>query len=162
MEETKKQVNSIIENNNELVVNQEIKSNLLVFAKWGRFLGIICYISAVFMFAFGVLFIFAGSLGINWPGFGNGLAGLGMFYGVSMFILMAIYGIIYIFLGKYLLASSNNTKLSIEQNDQEALVEGTSNLKKLFSLSGIITIIGLCIAVLYIIVMGIAIVAFII
>ena len=65
MEETKKQVNSIIENNNELVVNQEIKSNLLVFAKWGRFLGIICYISAVFMFAFGVLFIFAGSLGIR-------------------------------------------------------------------------------------------------
>ena len=161
MEETKKQVNSIIENNNELVVNQEIKSNLLVFAKWGRFLGIICYISAVFMFAFGVLFIFAGSLGINWPGFGNGLAGLGMFYGVSMFILMAIYGIIYIFLGKYLLGSTKNTKLSIEQNDQEALVRGTSNLKKLFSLLGIITIIGLCIAVLYIIVMGIAI-AFII
>jgi len=161
MEETKKQVNSIIENNNELVVNQEIKSNLLVFAKWGRFLGIICYISAVFMFAFGVLFIFAGSLGINWPGFGNGLAGLGMFYGVSMFILMAIYGIIYIFLGKYLLGSTKNTKLSIEQNDQEALVEGTNNLKKLFNLLGILTIIGLCIAVLYIIVMGIAI-AFII
>ena len=157
MENSKNVVNSFVENNNELVVNQEIKSNLLVFAKWGRFLGIICYISAVFMFAFGVLFIFAGSLGINWPGFGNGLAGLGMFYGVSMFILMAIYGIIYIFLGKYLLGSTKNTKLSIEQNDQEALVKGTSNLKKLFTLLGIITIIGLCITVLYIIIMGIAI-----
>lgn len=161
MEETKNQVNSIIENNNELVVNQEIKSNLLVFAKWGRFLGIICYISAVFMFAFGVLFLFAGSLGIDWPGIGNELGGLGMIYGVSIFILMAIYGIVYIFLGKYLLASSNKTKLSIEQNDQEALVAGTNNLKKLFNLLGILTIIGLCIAVLYIIVMGIAI-AFII
>ncbi|HHT03563.1 MAG TPA: hypothetical protein GX005_04485 [Bacteroidales bacterium] len=162
MENSENAVNSFVENNNELVVNEEIKSNLLVFAKWGRFLGIICYISAVFMFAFGVLFIFAGSLGINWPGIGNGLSGFGTIYGVSMFILMAIYGIIYIFLGKYLLGSTKNTKLSIEQNDQEALVKGTSNLKKLFTLLGIITIIGLCIAVLYIIVMGIAIVAFII
>ncbi len=161
MENSKNAVNSFVENNNELVVNEEIKSNLLVFAKWGRFLGIICYISAVFMFAFGVLFIFAGSLGINWPGIGNGLSGFGTIYGVSMFILMAIYGIIYIFLGKYLLGSTKNTKLSIEQNDQEALVKGTSNLKKLFSLLGIITIIGLCITVLYIIIMGIAI-AFII
>ncbi|MCK9163947.1 MAG: DUF5362 domain-containing protein [Bacteroidales bacterium] len=161
MEESRNQENSIIENNNDLVINQEIKSNLLVFAKWGRFLGIICYVSAAFMLALGAFFIFAGSLGINWPVFGNGFGSAGIIYGVSMFFLMAIYGIVYIFIGKYLLGATKQTKLSIETNNQEALVKGTDNLKKLFTLLGIITIIGLCIMVLYFIFIGIAVAFFV-
>ncbi|MFA7082625.1 MAG: DUF5362 family protein [Bacteroidales bacterium] len=155
MEETINQEQTIIEQSNELVVSQTMKSYFLKYAKWGKFLGIVSYISAVMMFILGISFFFIGALTAAYP------EAFAMVFKVMMFGLMIVYGIIYVFMGKYLLNSAKQTKLGIEINSQLALEDGVNNLQKLFSLLGVLTIIGICVLILYVIVLVAAIAFFV-
>lgn len=147
MEETINQEQTIIEQTNDLIVNQKMKSYFLKYAKWGKFLGIVSYISALMMFILGISFFFIGALTAAYS------EAFAMVFKVMMFGLMTVYGIIYIFMGKYLLNSANQTKLGIHINSQLALEQGINSLQKLFGLLGVLTIIGICVLILYVIVL---------
>jgi TRAP-type C4-dicarboxylate transport system permease small subunit len=150
MEENIEQETEITNKKEELVFSEQIKSNLLTYAKWGKFLGIVTYIGAGLMVALGFIFLFVSPLTSNIPGIG------GVVYGISMFILLIIYGVLYAIIAYLLFKSSKETKIGIETNNQEAIEKGTDKLGKLFTFFGIMTIIVLCIYALVIFIAGIS------
>lgn len=154
MEEILEQGNEIINQKEELVFSELIKSNLLTYAKWGKFLSIVAYIGAGLMVLLGFAFLSFSPLTSNIPGIG------GVVYRIAMFILMIIYGVLYAFMAYFLFKSSKETKIGIETNNQKSIETGTNNLGKLFTFLGILTIIALCIYALFLLVIGIG-VAFI-
>lgn len=154
MEEILEQESEITNQNEELVFSEQIKSNLLTYAKWGKFLSIITYIGAGLMLLLGFAFLSYSPLTSNIPGIG------GVAYRIVMFILMIIYGVLYAFMAYLLFKSSKETKIGIETNNQKAIEKGTDNLGKLFTFLGILTIIALCMYALFMLVIGIG-VAFI-
>lgn len=150
MEEIIEQENEITNQKEELVFSGKIKSNLLTYAKWGKFLGIVTYIGAGLMVALGFIFLLVSSLTSNIPGIG------GVVYRIVMFILMIVYSVLYAIIAYLLFKSSKETKFGIETNNQEAIEKGTDNLGKLFTFLGILTIIALCIYALVIVIAGIS------
>ncbi len=154
MEEIIEQENGINNQKEELVFSEKIKSNLLTYAKWGKFLGIVTYIGAGLMVALGFAFLFVSPLTSNMPGIG------GVAYRMTMSIIMPIFGVLYAIIAYLLFKSSKETKFGIETNNQEAIEKGTDNLGKLFTFLGIMTIVVLCIYALVIVIAGIG-VAFI-
>jgi len=149
MEEIIEQENEITNQKEELVFSEQIKSNLLTYAKWGKFLSIVTYIGAGLMVILGFAYLSFSPLSSNIPGIG------GVVYRITMFILMIIYGILYAIIAYLLFKSSKETKIGIETNNQKSIEIGTNNLGKLFTFLGILTIVALCICVLVILIMGI-------
>jgi len=149
MEEIIEQENGINNQKEELVFSEKIKSNLLTYAKWGKFLGIVTYISVGLIVALGFAFLLVHALTSNIPGIG------GVVYRISMFILMIVYGVLYAIIAYLLFKSSKETKVGIETNNQEAIEKGTDKLGKLFTFLGIMTIVVLCIYALVIVIAGI-------
>lgn len=126
----------IIEQQNDLIFNEKIKSHLLVYAKWSKFLGIIAYIGAGFMVLLGFAYLFISALTASQP--------LSTIYKVFMFGIMLVCGIIYAIGANYMLRSSKQLKHGILTNNQESTENGIGYQKKLFRFIGIVTIVGLC------------------
>lgn len=150
MEETIYHQNTIIEKQDDLVFTENIKSHLLIFAKWGRFIAIVTCVASILMILIGFSFLFIGQLSSNIPAFG------GVIYKIFMFILFLIYGGLYAVIGFLLLRATSSIKLGIINNNQKTFENGTYNLQNLFRLLGILTIIRICIYALVIIIMGIS------
>ena len=53
MEETIYHENTIIEEQDDLVFTENVKSHLLIFAKWGRFIAIVACVASVLMILIG-------------------------------------------------------------------------------------------------------------
>lgn len=149
MEESINQEKIIIEKKEDLIINEKMKSHLLNFAKWGKFLGIVTYVFAGLMFLLGIAFLLIAPLSSNIPGIG------GTLYKITMFGLMFVYGILYFYIANLLLKTTNATKIGIQTNNQKEIERGAYNLQKLFMFLGILTIIGICIYALVIIIVGI-------
>lgn len=150
MEETIEQENEFTNQKDELIFSEQIKSNLLTYAKWGKFLSIFSYIKAALMIFLGFAFLFINALTSNIPGVG------GIAYRITMSIIMPICGLLYAVIAYLLFKSSKETKIGIETNNQKSIEIGTNNLGKLFTFFGIMTIIVLCIYALAIVIAGIS------
>ena len=126
----------IIGQQNDLIINEKIKSDLLVYAKWSKFLGIMAYIGAGLMILLGFAYLFIGSL--------TAFQHSSTIYKGFMFIIMLVCGIIYAIGANYMLSSSKQLKHGILTNNQESTENGIGYQKKLFRFIGIVTIVGLC------------------
>ncbi|MDY4789030.1 MAG: hypothetical protein SO179_00480 [Bacteroidales bacterium] len=139
--------NEVRQEQEELIINQEIKNHLLVYCKWGKFFGILAYIGAAFMFILSIIYLFIDTL----------TSALEMFWGsyinIISFIFFLACSILYFIGGRLILQSSNSTKIGIIQNNQLEVEKGIKKLASLMNFMGIATIVGICLYIIFIIIM---------
>ncbi len=119
-------------NNNGLVINNQMRQDLLTSAKWGKFLAIIGFIGLGFMIigAFG-MFAVGSNMPSNVPGFNPTLIAL-------IYLAMAV---LYFFPIYYLLQFSNKIKDAITTTNNMSMQEAFSFLARMYKYVGILTIV---------------------
>ncbi len=119
---------------NELVINYDIKRNLLETAQWSKFLAIFCYIGMGFFLVMGLIMF----IGIP---FMESYMKMVPMYVFGIFYL--VMGIIYYFPSTYMYRFAKRMKQGVLTDDEAILTDGFNNLKKLYRFSGIILIASL-------------------
>jgi preprotein translocase subunit SecG len=127
----------------ELQIDSIAHAHLAETAKWGNFLGIVGFVLSGLL---AILALFAGAL----------LGGLGSAYGgggaiVSagfVTILYLFFAALYFFMSLFLYRFSSKMKVALYSTDQDNLNASFLNLKNLYKMMGILTIIYLGILVL--------------
>lgn len=130
--------NTQIEKSRAFEITDEIKTNLLITAKWSQFLAILGFIGMGFMVIAGVVMSVAMSV---LPG--HAKSG----FPFPPFLLGALYVIVaavYLFPLLYLFRFSTTAKQAIYKNNQEYLGNAFANLKSHYKTIGIIMIVFLC------------------
>lgn len=127
----------IIEQKDDLIINDKIKSYLSSYTKWGSFFTILTYISAAFLFLLSFLFLFVDLLNRN-----------NKSYGIIMFITYLLISVFYLLIARYFQKSVENIKLGITSNDQAITEKGFYFFHKLMSTTGIGTIILLVLSLI--------------
>jgi Family of unknown function (DUF5362) len=123
--------------NSDLQIDANGHAYLAETAKWGTFLGIVGFILSGLI---AIMALFAGSL---FSSFSNGFGEASIIgAGVITFIYLLI-ALLYFFMSLYLYRFSTKMKAALYSNDQDYLNNAFSNLKSLYKLMGIITIIYL-------------------
>jgi uncharacterized membrane protein len=126
----------------ELQIDAIGQAHLAETAKWGMFLSILGFIgSAVIVI---VALIVAGKLG----GY-RGSYGEAANFGVgTIMVVYLVIAIIYFFMSFFLYRFSSKMKTALQSTDQESLNYAFLNLKNLYKMMGIITIVYLALMVL--------------
>ena len=132
-------------------MNEIQKSYLLETAKWQKFLGIVIAVCTVLIAVVGIVLIILGIrsdpsdviVSQNPPVFSEVGAVGGIFY--------LLFAVLYYFFARYLLRSAKYLKAWGASDAEEDLTEGLKNGKSYFKLSGIVTIVGIVLAVLLLI-----------
>lgn len=146
-----------------LSIDPVTKTHLSETARWARFLAIVGMISLVLMVVFGLVYSIwlssmvssmQGRYGVQAPGAYTGGLAVGAAF---MFIVMAV---IAFFPMLYMLRFANQMKAALYSNDQENLNSSFQNLKRYFRYVGIITLIGIGLWVIWLIVVGFAVLTF--
>jgi len=117
--------------NKEIVIDFDIKKNLLETAQWSKFIAIISYIGMALMLLFGLLMLI-----------GNHFLG-SYFKTIPMYVMGLIYlimAVVYYFPTTYLYRFSTTIKQGVLSDDEAVLSDGFKNLKKLFRFTGILII----------------------
>ena len=127
--------------NDKLRINNSIKENLLVAAKWARFLAVIGFIFTGFM-GIASLFMLVTSLA-------SGFAPL-----MLMAVVYIGLTIVMIFPALYLIRFAGSTEKGLNSNKQSEFDYGIENLKSLFKFSGIYTIVLIALYIIYIFVLA--------
>lgn len=125
----------------KLKINRSIKENLLITAKWARFLAIIG-------------FIFVGIMGIV----SLILLITSLASGFAPLILVAVIyiglTIVMIFPALYLVRFAASTEKGLSSNKQGEFDYGIQNMKSLFKFAGIYTIVIIVVYIIYILVLA--------
>jgi hypothetical protein len=133
----------------ELQIDHNGSAYLKEAARWAKFLAIVGF---VFCALYVIVSLFAGALMSSFSTLagpaGAGMRGGGAFITV-LYILIAV---LYFFPCLYLYNFASKAQVALRSNDQEQLNLSLKNLKATFRFMGILTIIGLCFALLGIIV----------
>jgi hypothetical protein len=117
-------------NEGGLVINQQMKQDLLVSAKWGKFLAIVGFIMLGFMLL--------GAIGM----FGMGSSmGRQVFPVTSMGILYLLIIGLYFFPTYYLLQYSNKIKEAVTSVNNMSMQEAFSFMAKLYRFIGVLTVV---------------------
>jgi hypothetical protein len=133
--------------NTELQIDTTAHAYLAETAKWGNFLGIVGFILSGII---ALIALFAGTfLGAMSDGFGNGASIVGAGFITVIYLIIAA---VYFFMSLFLYRFASKMKIALYTNDQETLNNSFSNLKSLYKLMGILTIVYLSFVVLAIIV----------
>jgi ABC-type multidrug transport system fused ATPase/permease subunit len=142
-----------------LSIDPVTKANLLETARWARFLAIIGMICLALLVVFGLFYsIWIGSAidrlqtqmsFQTQPGYNRGLAA----GSALMFVVMAVIGFFPLL---YMLRFASQMKIALYGNDQENLNSSFGNLKRYFRYFGVITLIGMGIWIIWLLVMGTA------
>ena len=111
-------------------------------ARWQKLLGILMMISAAILALLAVFFIVLGFVS-HGDFLEEGV--LGTITGVFLGLVYILCAVLYYFFGIYLLRSAKALKKWAAGEDEVDLTEGLKNTKSFFKMSGILTIIGLCI-----------------
>ncbi len=123
--------------NSELQIDTIAHAHLAETAKWGFFLSIVGFILSVIIALVG---LFAGTFFSRaTSSFGDGAL---MGAGFLTFIYLLI-GALYFFMSLFLYRFATKMKAALYSNDQDSLNNSFSNLKGLYKLMGIITIVYL-------------------
>jgi hypothetical protein len=125
-----------------LVVNEQMKKDLLTAAKWGKFLSIMGFISTGFM----VLAALGMTAMTSNPAFRQ----VGMSPMVIVLMYLFIAGI-YFTMSYLLFQFSNKTKMAVIETNTMSLQEGFKALANLYKFAGILTIITIALYFLFII-----------
>ena len=139
--------NEVRQEQEELIINQEMRNHLLTYAKWGKFFGVLAYIGAAFMLILSIIYLFIDTLTFAlemlW----------GSYVNIISFIVFFACSILYFIGGRLIIQSSNYTKIGIIQNNQTKVEKGTQKLASLMNFMGIATIVGICLYIIFIIIM---------
>ena len=134
----------------DLQIDAIAHAHLSETAKWCNFLSIVGFILSVII---AIIALFAGTiLGSLRNSYGGGLSSMGA--GFIMVIYLVIAALSF-FMSLYLYRFASKMKVALYTNDQENLNNSFLNLKNLYKLMGILTIVYLSFLVLAII-LGIA------
>lgn len=133
--------------NTDLQIDLTAQAYLAETAKWANFLSIIGFILSVII---GIVAIFAGTL------FGNltrGFGGSGSFAGAGFVTVIYLIGAaVYFFMSLFLFRFASKMKTALITNDQQTLNSSFLNLKNLYKLMGILTLVYLSFLVLALII----------
>lgn len=122
----------------ELQVDTVAYTHLKETARWARFLGIIGFVISVLI---ALMAIFAGSIfSSTMSQFGSSTAALGTTFITVLYIIIAV---VYFFLSLYLYRFAVKMKIALESSDQENFGDSLMNLKMVYRILGIFTIIYL-------------------
>jgi len=129
--------------NTGLQIDPAGHSYLAETAKWGNFLSIVGFVLSGIL---ALVALFAGTLlGSAGRGFGNSSSMIGAgFVTVIYLVIAALYFFMSLFLNRF----SSKMKTALYSNDQETLNNSFLNLKNLYKMMGIITIVYLSILIL--------------
>lgn len=122
-------------------MNNTQKYYLAETARWQKFLGILIMVCAAILALLAVFFIVIGFVS-DGDFLEDGV--LSTITGVSLGVVYILCGVIYYFLGIYLLRAAKALKAWAAGEDEADLTEGLKNTHSFFRFSGIISIIGLC------------------
>lgn len=140
--------------NSDLQIDPTGHAYLAETAKWGNFLSIVGFILSGII---AIIALFAGTFFTtlsNQYGTGGSLIGAGF---VTFFYLL--FAAVYFFMSFFLYRFSTKMKMALYTNDQQTLNSSFLNLKNLYKMMGILTIIYLCLVAL-LLVFGIGATAF--
>ena len=128
--------------NAELQIDTTSHAYLAETAKWCNFLGILGFILSGII---GIVALFAGTfLGAMSSGFGSS----SMISGGLVTVVYLILAAVYFFMSLFLYRFATKMKAALYSNDQDSLNNSFLNLKNLYKMMGIITIIYLSLVVL--------------
>lgn len=128
--------------NSDLQIDSVAHAHLAETAKWGNFLSIVGFVISAII---AIIALFAGAIvGSVSSGYGGGPA-IGAGFVTIIYLIVAV---VYFFMSLYLYRFSAKTKAALYSSDQESLNNGFMNLKNLYKLMGILTIIYLAFLVL--------------
>ena len=131
----------------ELQIDTTANAYLAETAKWGIFLGILGFILSGII---GIVALFAGTL---MGSLSNTYGGSSSIMGAGVItVVYLIIAALYFFMSLYLYRFSSKMKAALFTNDQDTLNNSFLNLKNLYKMMGILTIIYLIILVLALIV----------
>lgn len=134
-----------------MVLNKEIKSNLLSISKWLKFFSILGLVVIGMMFISSIFLLITQKV-LN-PIFENYEYNSNYFM-PNIFIFMSIFylflSIIYLFPIIYLLKASIKLEKGLKENQQETVSNGIYNLKLHFKYMGILTIVLISLYLLFI------------
>ncbi len=125
-----------IQNENPLELNERIKNDLLVSAKWGKFIAIVGYVSMGLLGIFGFVFLF-GYTPFNQIN-QSPLFPMPFRFAGILYVIMAG---IYYFPITYLYRYTTKIKEAVLSTNQDSLTESIENLSKMFKFMGIMTIV---------------------
>lgn len=145
-----------------LSIDPVTKAHLSETARWARFLAIVGMVFVVLLVAGGVFYsIWFSSMarsmqdnyGFQYPAsYSGGLV-------IVSALVFLITAVIAFFPMLYMFRFASQMKTAIYGNDQESLNASFQNLKRYFRYVGIITIIGLALWVIWVLVIGVAVVS---
>jgi hypothetical protein len=142
-----------------LTIDPVAKAHLLEAARWARFLAIAGFVSIVLMLAGGIAYSYwiTTVLQINQD---SPTASLSSNDTVLVTVISAavflVWAIILFFPLMYMLRFANQMKIALNSNDQQNLNISFQNLKRLFRYVGVVTIIGAVLSILWVLLVGIA------
>lgn len=143
----------------ELSFDHEAIDNLTETARWGKFLAIVGFVSCglIVIMAFVIGAIFSSSLFSNLPRYSNGIGSnpFGFLGGAMIGGIYTILAAVYFFPCLYLYKFSVRMKAALSTSDQVKLNQSLKAQKYLFRYVGIVTIIGVALAAIEIVVIGV-------
>ncbi len=123
--------------NSDLQIDSVAHAHLAETAKWGNFLSIVGFILSAIL---AIMALFAGTLMGSMSNAYGGSSAIGAGFVTVLYLIIAV---VYFFMSLYLYRFSAKTKAALYTNDQESFNNGLMNLKNLYKLMGILTIIYL-------------------
>ena len=131
-------------NEQVIQVTSTVKQDIICAAKWGKFFGILTYITAGLTFIVAICSLFVKSkLDMLSDEFEDLTISsyIVSVYSIILFFCNLITAIICIILAHYLFKASNNILKGINQDSQDKIAIGTHSLKLFCLICGVITII---------------------
>ena len=123
-------------------MNNIQKVYLLESARWQKLLGVVVMISSILIALLGIFFFVIGF--VDGEDFMESEV-LGKITGALLGIMYILFAVLYYFFAVYLLRSAKALKAWKTSDSDADLTEGLKNTRSFFRLSGILTIISLCI-----------------
>lgn len=128
---------SLIENEFEyLKITPEMEKNLLTTSNWSVFIAIVGIAFSVLMVMVGVMMLSLNQFTSEFQDFQSLPAGFMSYFSLLYFFL----GILYFFPSFFLIKFALKTKKSIKEKNQNEMEEGVKNMKRLATVTGIMTI----------------------
>jgi hypothetical protein len=124
--------------NNSLQIDTTAHAHLAETAKWANFLAIVGFVLSCII---AIVALFAGTLlGSMSQSFGNSGSMIGAGFITFIYLIIAA---VYFFMSLFLFRFASKMKTALYSNDQEHLNNSFMNLKNLYKLMGILTIVYL-------------------
>ena len=147
-------LNSVQTENQSIELTPTVKQDIVCSAKWGKFLAILCFVSAGIILIIAILSLCVGSISselIENNGGSELLADSKEMTGAITAVIYIIAAIVCVVIGWFLFKATKNIEKGINTDNQDTIAIGLHNLKTFCQVYGVITVIGLVISFLTII-----------